>query len=123
MPKASLIEWSAIFQNVFINAFNALVDSEVKLIKVISKKDGRNNEILVQDTGSGVDLKNSDELFKPFVRKMLISPERRALGYGGMGLGLTIVKLVANNIGCEVGFVEPEQGFSTAFCLKWREYS
>jgi len=121
LPKASLIEWSAIFQNVFINAFNALVDSKVKLIKVISKKDGRNNEILVEDTGSGIDLKDSDELFKPFVRKMRISPERRALGYGGMGLGLTIVKLVANNIGCEVGFVEPEQGFSTAFCLKWRE--
>jgi signal transduction histidine kinase len=121
LPEASLVEWSAIFQNVFVNAFNAVLDSKLRLIEVISRKDGRSNEILVEDTGCGVDLENSDELFKPFVRKMPISPERRALGYGGMGLGLTIVKLVANNIGCEVSFVEPEKGFNTAFSLKWWE--
>ena len=121
LPEASLVEWSAIFQNVFVNAFNAVVDSELRLIKVVSKTDGRTNEILIEDTGCGVDLKNSDELFKPFVRKITISPERRALGYGGMGLGLTIVKLVANNIGCDVSFVEPGKGFNTAFCLRWRE--
>jgi hypothetical protein len=121
LPKASLVEWSAIFQNVFVNSFNALVDSKVKLIKVISRADGQSREILVEDTGSGADLGSSEELFKPFVRKMEISPERRALGYGGMGLGLTIVKLVANNIGCEVSFVKPDQGWNTAFSLKWRE--
>lgn len=122
LPEASLIEWSAIFQNVLVNAFNAVMDSKLKSIEVVSRRVGKYTEILVQDTGSGVDLKKSDELFKPFVRKMKISPERRALGYGGMGLGLTIVKLVANSFGCEVSFIEPEKGFNTAFSIKWREY-
>jgi signal transduction histidine kinase len=121
LPKASLVEWSAIFQNVFVNSFNALVDSKQKLIRVVSRSDDQNREILVEDTGSGVDLKSSDELFKPFVRRIAISSERKALGYGGMGLGLTIVKLVANNVGCDVSFVKPDPGHSTAFSLRWRE--
>jgi len=121
LPKASLTEWSSIFQNVFINAFNALLDSEIKKVDVSSRIEGKAREILIQDTGCGVNLKDSEKLFEPFVRKLEISPERRALGYGGTGLGLTIVRLIAYNIGCEVSFVKPEKGFSTAFSLRWRE--
>jgi len=121
LPKASLAEWSSIFQNVFINAFNAMLDSKKRMIDVSSRKDGRIREILVQDTGCGVDLDDSEILFKPFVRRMKISPERRALGYGGTGLGLTIVRLISRNIGCDVSFVEPEKEFSTAFSIRWRE--
>jgi len=98
-----------------------LLDSEEKIIAVSSKVDNKLREILVQDKGCGVDLKDSEELFKPFVRRLKISPERQAIGYGGTGLGLTIVRMVARNIGCEVSFVEPEKGFSTAFSLRWRE--
>lgn len=121
LPKASLAEWSSIFQNVFINAFNAMLDSKKKLIDVSSKRDGRKYQILVQDTGCGVDLNDAEQLFQPFERRVTISPERRALGYGGTGLGLTIVRLVAHNIGCKVSFVKPEKAFSTAFCIEWRE--
>lgn len=121
LPKASLVEWSAIFQNVFINAFNSMLDSDKKLIEVSSRIEGRNLEILVQDTGYGVDLKEAENLFEPFVRKVKISPERQALGYGGMGLGLTIVRMIAHNALCEVSFVKPQKDFSTAFSLRWRE--
>jgi signal transduction histidine kinase len=121
LPKASLVEWGAIFQNVFINAFNALVDSMEKVVKVNSMVRGRNRRILIQDTGSGVNLEEAGQLFQPFVRRIRISKERRALGYGGMGLGLAIVRLIANNIGCEVAFVKPEESFSTAFCIRWSE--
>jgi len=121
LPKASLIEWSSIFQNVFINAFNAMIGSEKKLVDVSSRRKDDLREILVQDTGCGVDLADAETLFKPFKRRAKISPERRALGYGGTGLGLTIVKLIANNIGCDVSFVEPEKGFNTAFSITWRE--
>ena len=75
----------------------------------------------MQDTGYGVNATRAETLFEPFERKVKISTERRALGYGGMGLGLTIVRLVARNIGCTVAFVEPEKTFSTAFSLRWRE--
>lgn len=121
LPKASLTEWSAIFQNVLINSFNALVDSDKKLIKISSESNWVDRKIFIQDTGSGVDLEMAEELFQPFVRKIKLSPERRALGYGGMGLGLTIVRMIARNIGCSVHFVEPEMGFKTAFLLQWRE--
>jgi signal transduction histidine kinase len=121
LPKASLLEWSSIFQNVFINAFNAMLDSEVRLIQVSSRRKAREREILVQDTGIGVDLREAGKLFEPFERRATISPERRAIGYGGTGLGLTIVRLVARNIGCDVSFAHPDKGFRTAFSLKWRE--
>lgn len=121
LPDGRFVEWSAIFQNVFLNAVNAMLDSETKYIAVQSHTRGRARAILVQDTGCGVDLSSADELFKPFVRRLKLSPERRALGFGGSGLGLTIVRLMADNLGCRVGFVEPDDGFKTAFQLSWSE--
>ena len=121
LPAASFAEWSAIFQNVFINAFSAMLDSPKRQLHISFRSRGRSREILIQDTGHGVNLKNADKLFEPFHRASKISPERKALGYGGTGLGLTIVRLLANNIGCRVQFVNPEKGFKTAFSILWRE--
>ena len=121
LPAASFAEWGAIFQNVFINAFTAMLDSPKRQLHISFRSRGRSREILVQDTGHGVNLKNADKLFEPFHRASKISPERKALGYGGTGLGLTIVRLLANNIGCRVQFVNPEKGFKTAFSILWRE--
>jgi signal transduction histidine kinase len=121
LPPASFAEWSAIFQNVFVNAMNAMLDAKVKRIAVSSRIRGRMHAILVQDTGSGVDLSTADELFKPFVRKLKLSPERRALGLGGSGLGLTIVRMISDNLNCRVAFVEPDEGFKTAFQISWSE--
>jgi len=122
LPKASLIEWSSIFQNVFLNAFNAMVDSKAKIIDVSSRVENSVHEILVQNTGVPIDLNEAPKYFEPFERKSIISPERKSLGYGGTGLGLTIVRLIARSIGCQVSFVKPEKGFKTAFSIKWREY-
>ena len=121
LPKASFAEWGAIFQNIFINAFTAMLDSSKCLLHVSSRSDERFREILIQDTGYGINLKEADRFFEPFQRESKISVERKALGYGGTGLGLTIVRLLANNIGCRVQFVEPEDGFKTAFSISWRE--
>ena len=121
LPKASYAEWGAIFQNIFINAFTAMLDSSKCLLHISSRSDGKSREILVQDTGYGIDLQNADRFFEPFQRESKISVERKALGYGGTGLGLTIVRLLANNIGCRVQFVKPEDGFKTAFSISWRE--
>ena len=121
LPKASFAEWGAIFQNVFTNAFNAMLDSPHRLLHIGSHSHEKSREILIQDTGQGIDLQKADEFFKPFERASKISAERQALGYGGTGLGLTIVRLLADNIGCRVQFVMPQDGFSTAFSIRWRE--
>jgi signal transduction histidine kinase len=121
LPEATFAEWSAVFQNVFINAVNATLDSPVKSIAVSSVVRGRSRAVLVQDTGSGVELSSAEELFGPFVRKLNISPERRSLGLGGTGLGLTIVRMVATSLNCRVGFTQPSPGFETAFQLSWSE--
>ena len=121
LPKASFAEWGAIFQNVFTNAFNAMLDSSERLLHISSQSHQKSREILVQDTGYGINLQDSDRFFNPFERASSISPERQALGYGGTGLGLTIVRLLTDNIGCRVQFVPPHNGFRTAFSLQWRE--
>ena len=121
LPKASFAEWGAIFQNVFTNAFNAMLDSSHRLLHISSRSHEKSREILIQDTGQGVDLEKAEDFFKPFERASKISPERQALGYGGTGLGLTIVQLLGDNIGCRVQFVQPQDGFSTAFSIRWRE--
>ena len=121
LPEASFAEWGAIFQNVFINAYTAMLDSAKRQLHISFRSHEKFREILVQDTGHGINLKNADKLFEPFQRASKISAERKALGYGGTGLGLTIVRLLANNIGCRVQFVNPEDGFKTAFSIQWRE--
>ena len=122
LPKGSLVEWSSIFQNVFLNSFNAMENSKRRLIDISSRQAGRDFEILVQDTGVGIDLSDLGKLFQPFYRKVTVSRERRVAGYGGTGLGLTIVRMVAQNLGVEVTFIPPPvQGFHTAFSLRWRE--
>jgi len=121
LPRASLVEWGAVFQNLLLNAFNAMAVSETKQVEISSRSRGRYREILVQDTGCGVDLSEAEVLFEPFVRRLKLTPERRALGYGGTGLGLTIVRLISRTLGCKVGFVEPDSPFETAFSISWRE--
>lgn len=121
LPEASFAEWSAILQNVLINAANAMLDSSRKLVQVSTRASGLNRSLIVQDTGVGIDLASTDELFRPFTRKLELSPERRALGMGGMGLGLSIVRMIAGEIGCRVTFVQPDAGFSAAFEISWRE--
>ena len=121
LPEASFAEWGAILQNVFTNAFNAMLDSSRRLLHISSRSHEKSREILIQDTGQGIDLQKADKFFEPFERASQISAERQALGYGGTGLGLTIVRLLADNIGCRVQFVAPQDGFSTAFSIRWRE--
>ncbi len=121
LPKASFAEWGAIFQNIFTNSFNAMLDSSERLLHISSQSKQKSREILIQDTGHGINVEESDRYFNPFERASSVSPERQALGYGGTGLGLTIVRLLADNIGCRVQFVPPHSGFRTAFSIQWRE--
>ena len=121
LPQASYAEWGAIFQNVFSNAFNAMYREPVRILSISARMKNNRRVLLIQDTGVGVDLDEAEHLFEPFARAMEDDPTRRRLGYGGTGLGLTIVRMLCDKIGCLTRFVPPEENFSTAFSIEWEE--
>jgi signal transduction histidine kinase len=118
-PPAAYSEWSAIIQNVVLNAANATLDSATPRIEISSMLHNKYGYLYVSDNGVGIG-DDADELFKPFKRKSNLSPERRELGMGGTGLGLTIVEMIAENRKCNVAFVDPGDDWSTSFELSWR---
>ena len=121
LPNGRYVEWSALFQNVFFNAANAMLDQPERKISVLSRRRGLAWQLLVQDTGCGVDLDLADELFDPFVRKLKVSQSRKGLIIGGMGLGLAIVRMIGQTLECRVGFTVPDEAYNTAFILSWSE--
>jgi signal transduction histidine kinase len=121
LPPGRYVEWSAILQNIFTNAFNAMRESAVRRIDVSSGHDRGTSWLLVQDTGVGVDPSDAQELFDPFVRKLKLGPDHIALALGGSGLGLTIVRMMAEELGCAVQFVPPDPRHSTAIRIAWRD--
>ena len=123
LPETSYPVWMAIFNNLFMNASNAMLDRRVKRIHVSSFESRRRRGIHVQDTGIGIDLEKAEGLFEPLKRGLEISPERRALGYGGTGLGLAIVRMLALDLNADVRFVQPTAPFKTCFELVWSEES
>ena len=121
LPKGSYAEWCALFQNLFINAINATLDCDKRYIGVSHQSVRGRQEIWVQDTGVGIDLNRAERFFEPFERELEISPDRRSMGVGGTGLGLTIVRMIAESSGSRVEFVKPDDGYATACKLSWKE--
>ena len=119
LPAATFAEWNSLFQNVFLNAANATLDNNDRRIRCVGGRTGRATWIRVEDNGLGVDYENCEELFEPFARHVQISEERSALGLGGMGLGLTIVRMIAEQRYARASFVKPSPDWSTAFQLSW----
>ena len=121
LPLGTMADWQALFQNVFVNSSNAMLDSPTKRIRVSAGAlNSRNNFLKISDTGVGVDLDNAERLFEPFVRELEISSGRESLGLGGLGMGLTIVRMICETRGCRYKFVEPESEFESSFQMTWR---
>lgn len=123
LPAGTFADWSAVFQNAFANATNAMIDKRSKRVGISSGYAGSRTFILVQDTGSGVDLRDAEKLFEPFERKTVISRERKSLSIGGSGLGLTIVRLISRNLGFNVSFAKPSKQYATCLKIDWQEHA
>jgi signal transduction histidine kinase len=120
LPLGTYAEWSAVFQNVLMNAVAATRETKRKEVIVTSRTRGTIQELLIQDTGVGVDLRDSVRLFDPFERK-LEGVKRNGRTAAATGLGLTIVRMIAESRDVLVSFVEPDEQFSTAFQIAWSE--
>jgi signal transduction histidine kinase len=116
-PPATYADWHALIQNVLVNAANAMLDTPRPMIEFTFGRTGRSNWLRIINNGVPIDLGAADQLFEPFKRKQVITSERAALGLGGMGLGLTIVRMIASLRECNVRFVEGDG--RTTFQISW----
>ena len=122
-PLGSFAEWNAMLQNLVSNAWNALLDSDRLAISFDGGRDNRLREwLLVSDTGVGlgVSLEESAQLFYPFERRLKISPENQSIAMGGQGLGLAIVRMIAQRRSARTYFVPAKDGFTTTVEISWR---
>lgn len=114
LPSARYSEWSAIFQNAFVNAISALRGKANPLIRISGSVVGRNCQIRIEDNGRGLNLDEAERLFAPFERG-----DPNEVG-SGTGLGLAIIQMLAEAIGIKVAFVEPKEEMSTSLRISWR---
>ncbi len=121
VPEGGYAEWSALLQNVLINAINAMQNCESPRVDVSGGTDRSGSYLLLQDVGVGVDMDTAEELFDPFVRRLTLNRERSALGLGGSGLGLTIVRMISEQLKCRVRFVSPDAEHNTAVRIEWKD--
>ena len=119
LPPATFAEWNSLFQNVLVNAANATLDAEKPAARCVGGRTGRSAWVRIHDNGVGVDVAEAEALFEPFARAVRVSDGRRALGLGGMGLGLTIVRMIAVRRRAEAAFVKPPRPWTTTFQLSW----
>ena len=122
-PVGAFAEWSAILQNVLFNAWNAMLEADLRVIRFDgSSSDARRQYLRVSDTGTGLTmpLEETGILFEAFERRASIGPANRSIAIGGQGLGLAIVRMIAANRATKVAFVSPPRGFSTTIELSWR---
>ncbi|MCI1019658.1 ATP-binding protein [Microbacterium sp. C5A9] len=121
LPMATYPAWSSVFQNVLINAFNALHDEDSPRVTVDGGGDESSGWIRFLDNGAGVDLASADQLWEPFERALVLPPALEQAGLGGMGLGLAIVKMILDEIDVSASFEAPPDGYRTALRIKWRD--
>lgn len=119
LPPATFAEWNSLFQNILINTANATLDCAKPTAQCVGGRTGRSTWLRIHDNGVGVDLADADGLFEPFSRALNVSDARRALGLGGMGLGLTIVRMIAARRRARASFVKPPAPWATTFQLSW----
>ena len=119
LPPATFAEWNSLFQNILVNTANATLDCAKPTAQCVGGRTGRSTWLRIHDNGVGVDLADADGLFEPFSRALDVSDARRALGLGGMGLGLTIVRMIAARRHAKASFVKPPAPWATTFQLSW----
>jgi Histidine kinase-, DNA gyrase B-, and HSP90-like ATPase. len=119
-PPAPLAAWSAVLQNVIANSWNASLGTEEAVVFIEGGSNAREEWIWISDKGVGVELGGSDRLFDAFERALEVAPEHSGVVIGGQGMGLAIVRLLCNKYGCDVAFVEPEDGFATTLQISWK---
>ena len=117
------IDLDSIFYNLFSNSVEAFIRSKEdreREIEVAVRSSARNLIFTYQDSGPGLseDIVNPDDIFKPlFTTKRNIFTGEEI----GTGLGMWIVKLIAEDNDARVSILKPRQGFGIQFVFPLRK--
>jgi len=113
-------ELYSILLNILSNAIKAVIASgRTKKIMITAEKNEKGTKINILDTGVGVQVKSSNDLFVPFIAdpqgtmypllSKRINPEDEYIVGTGSGLGLSIVREIVNVRGGSIEF-RPAEG-------------
>ncbi len=105
-------KYRQILLNLLGNANKFTSSGKIKVsVRQVSSENGRLCvETLISDTGAGIEEKNQDHLFQPFVQEDSSTSRK----YGGTGLGLTICKNFAEMMGGRIWF-DSKKGEGSTF--------
>ncbi|MEA5599584.1 ATP-binding protein [Nostoc sp. UHCC 0252] len=115
---ADKIKVRQVMTNLLDNAFKFTDEGQIHVRAVVDST-GTMAQISVHDTGIGIDMEDSEQLFYPFVQAD--GSAQRA--YGGTGLGLTICKRLVELMGGMIWLESPGlgQGNTVIFTLPLNE--
>ena len=117
---ADKIKVRQVMTNLLDNAFKFTDEGQIDVRAVVDST-GTMAQISVHDTGIGIEMENSEQLFSPFVQ----ADGSAQRSYGGTGLGLTICKRLVELMGGKIWLESPGlgQGNTVIFTLPLNEQS
>jgi signal transduction histidine kinase len=117
---ADKIKVRQVMTNLLDNAFKFTDEGQIDVRAVVDST-GTMAQISVHDTGIGIEMENSEQLFSPFVQ----ADGSAQRSYGGTGLGLTICKRLVELMGGKIWLESPGlgQGNTVIFTLPLNEPS
>ncbi len=117
---ADKIKVRQVMTNLLDNAFKFTDEGQIHVRAVVDST-GKMAQISVHDTGIGIEMEDSEQLFSPFVQ----ADGSAQRSYGGTGLGLTICKRLVELMGGKIWLESPGlgQGNTVIFTLPLNEQS
>ncbi|MBD2530756.1 GAF domain-containing protein [Nostoc flagelliforme FACHB-838] len=111
---ADKIKVRQVMTNLLDNAFKFTDEGQIDVRAVVDST-GTMAQISVHDTGIGIEMESSEQLFSPFVQ----ADGSAQRSYGGTGLGLTICKRLVELMGGKIWLESPGlgQGNTVSFTL------
>lgn len=114
VPESIVTDVTRLKQIITNIAGNSLKFTTCGRVTITLSLQGRQLELLVADTGRGIDRANWDKLFQPFSQEDATTTRE----FGGTGLGLALARNLARKLGGDVELVDSTVGVGSTFRIR-----